>query len=190
MLRLYGKRDVAVLNGNWPCWLELGASTESGPAPPPAVVDDADVFVPEFQAELVRDMAQMVAHAGAHDAVIIDARGKARFIGAAAEPRPGLLDGHIPGSLSLPYREIVDDAGRLLPLDDLRAYFAKKGVPLGGDADGKPVVATCGSGVTACTLALGLFVADGQEVAVYDGSWTEYGKHTDNPVETGEGGKD
>jgi thiosulfate/3-mercaptopyruvate sulfurtransferase len=112
---------------------------------------------------------------------LIDARSAGRFDGTAPEPRPGLRSGHVPGSLNLPYGELADpETGGLLPMDRLRAKFADAGAHLD-----QPIVTTCGSGVTASLLALALYELGRESVAVYDGSWTEWGGRDDTPIETG-----
>ena len=109
---------------------------------------------------------------------MVDARSAGRFAGTEPEPRPGLRGGHIPGSRSLPYDRLFRPDGTLLPPDALRKAFESAGVALD-----RPIVTTCGSGVTACVLALGLDLAGRPDVAVYDGSWTEWGGRNDVPVE-------
>jgi thiosulfate/3-mercaptopyruvate sulfurtransferase len=111
-------------------------------------------------------------------AQVVDARSAGRFAGTEPEPRPGLRGGHIPKSLNVPYDRLFAPDGRLLPGDDLRRLFEAARVDLR-----RPIVTTCGSGVTACTLALGLHVAGHPDAAVYDGSWTEWGGRGDVPVE-------
>ena len=114
------------------------------------------------------------------DAQIVDARSRGRFTGTEPEFRPGLRGGHIPGSLNLPYNELFrseDDV--MLPADDVRAAFARAGLD-----SARPVVATCGSGVSAAVLALGLYRLGRRDAAVYDGSWTEWGGRADTPVAT------
>ena len=110
---------------------------------------------------------------------VVDARPQGRFAGTAPEPRQGLRGGHIPGSLSLPHLELLAADGTLLPEDQLRARFAAAGVDLG-----RPIATTCGSGVTASTLALALYQLGREDAAVYDGSWSEWGGRSDTPVET------
>ena len=112
---------------------------------------------------------------------MLDARSRGRFEGSEPEPRAGLRSGHIPGSLSLPFTDLLDrETQTLRPPEELRAIFEKAGVDLR-----RPVVTTCGSGVTAGILALGLHLAGHKNVAVYDGSWSEWGLPGDTPVETG-----
>lgn len=175
MFRLYGKDDVAVLDGGFSEWEAAGLPTQSGPPGAAAVPpDEHDAFVPEHRPALVRNMRQMLDHLTARDATVMDARNATRF----AE------HGRMPGAINLPYRDVLDDAGKMKTLEELRDVLAQRGVPLGVEGD-KQLVATCGSGVTACTVALGVFVAEGKDVAVYDGSWTEYSSEADNPVEKG-----
>jgi len=165
MMRLFGHAQVAVLDGGLPGWVREGRPVESGPAtiPSPAV------FVPDFRAGMLRgigDVKRIVSEGGA---LILDARAKGRFDGTAPEPRAGLPSGHMPGAANVPVSEMAGPDGRIKSADALRAIFTAAGV------DGtRPVVTSCGSGVTACVLALGLAQAGFPEPAVYDGSWTEW----------------
>jgi thiosulfate/3-mercaptopyruvate sulfurtransferase len=111
---------------------------------------------------------------------LLDARAAARFAGRAAEPRAGLRSGHIPGSKNLPFDQLLDDDGRFLAEADLRQRFAAADIDTG-----QPVITSCGSGVTACVLALGLCLVGNDDVSVYDGSWTEWGA-SKAPIETGD----
>jgi thiosulfate/3-mercaptopyruvate sulfurtransferase len=120
-----------------------------------------------------------MGNVAARSELVLDARAAGRFTGAVPEPRPGMRSGHIPGSASLPYTDLLNADGTFRSPADVQARFAKAGV------DGsRPVVTSCGSGVTACILTLGLRLADLPEGAVYDGSWTEWGGRSDTPVET------
>ena len=111
---------------------------------------------------------------------IIDARAAARFAGKMPEPRAGLRAGHIPGSKNLPFNELLDESGMYLPPDKLQQRFEDAGVDTG-----QPAITSCGSGVTACVLALGLSLVGNDDVSVYDGSWTEWGASS-APIATGE----
>jgi thiosulfate/3-mercaptopyruvate sulfurtransferase len=171
--RAFGHDAVFVLDGGLPRWRAEGRTVEAGvPAPRPRR------FTARLRKSLVRDLAAVRQNLKTHKAQVLDARSRGRFAGTEPEPRAGLRGGHIPGSLNLPYDELYQKDGTLLPADALRAKFEAAGVDLG-----KPVVTSCGSGVTASVLALGLSVIGRPDVAVYDGSWTEWGGRDDTPIE-------
>jgi thiosulfate/3-mercaptopyruvate sulfurtransferase len=171
--RVFGLDAAAVLDGGLKKWRAEGRPVESGvPAPP------ARRFTPRPHPALVRAFEQMRANLGSRREQVIDARSRGRFAGTEPEPRPGLRGGHIPGSLNLPYDELYAPDGTLLPPAAIREAFRKAGLDLD-----RPVVTTCGSGVTAGVLALGLALMGRRDVAVYDGSWTEWGGRADTPVE-------
>jgi rhodanese-related sulfurtransferase len=130
-------------------------------------------------------IAAMRANLGDRRKQVLDARSPGRFMGAWPEPRTGLRGGHLPGSLNLPYEELYQTDDTFIPPDALRQAFVKSGVALG-----KPLVTSCGSGITACVLALGLHLAGHDQVAVYDGSWTEWGGRQDTPIENPAAGRD
>jgi len=175
-LKVFGHPRVAVLDGGLPAWLAEGRPTEAGEARP-----GPRTFTPRFDPSRVLD-ADAVKRASAGARTLVDARDGARFRGEAPDLRPGRRTGHIPGSRSLPWTELVDPATkRLRPPDELRGLFLAAGVD-----PAAPVGATCGSGVTACVLALALARIGAPDVAVYDGSWAEWGLPADDrPVETG-----
>jgi thiosulfate/3-mercaptopyruvate sulfurtransferase len=179
MLRIMGHSDVAVLNGGLKKWNVEGRPLEDG-EPPRRTPRH---FTPRFHAELVRDMGEVKALIGSPAAQIVDARSAGRFEGREADPRPGLRAGHIPGSRNVPYAALLDADGTLKSEAELRAIFAGAGVD-----PGKPVVASCGSGVTAGIVALALAVLGRADAAVYDGSWVEWGAALDLPVATGPAG--
>ena len=173
----FGHDDVAVLDGGLPKWLKEGRPTEAGPP----VLPQERHFTPRIDHTMARDLPRMQRIVREGRRQIVDARSPDRFAGKGAEPRPGLPSGHIPGSLNLPFQKLQDtDSGTMLPAEGLKAAFASAGIDLAG-----PVVATCGSGVSACTLALGLHLLGHRDVAVYDGSWTEWAVQPDAPIATG-----
>jgi len=174
--RYFGHEDVAVLDGGLPKWLREGRPVEDGPA-----TAGERHFTPRINRLLIHDREQMLRNLTSCREQVLDARATGRFAGRDPEPRPGLRGGHIPGSLSLPYTALLDPATQtLLPPDLLRARFVAAGVDMT-----RPVVTTCGSGITAAVLALGLHLAGHADVAVYDGSWAEWGLPGETPVETG-----
>ena len=163
--RVFGHDTVSVLDGGLPKWRAEGRPLERGDAKPAP-----RRFTPRFRPELVRDLAQVKANIETAREQLLDARSRGRFAGTEPEPRPGLRGGHIPRSLNLPYDELHAPDGTLRPADALRAAFAGAGVDLA-----RPIVTTCGSGITASVLALALHRLGRPDVAVYDGSWTEWG---------------
>jgi len=175
MFRVFGHDRVSVLSGGMPKWLAEGRPTEGGDATPAAAE-----FTARFRPGMVRSVEDMRANLESGAAQVLDARGAGRFAGTEPELRPGLRSGHIPGSRNLPYPRLVDSTTKaVLDPAALGARFAAAGIDLG-----RPVITTCGSGVTACALALGLHLLGHEDVAVYDGSWTEWGGRDDTPVET------
>ncbi|HTO10199.1 MAG TPA: 3-mercaptopyruvate sulfurtransferase [Candidatus Binatia bacterium] len=171
--RAFGHDAVGVLDGGLRKWRAEGRAVESG-TPAPA----ARAFTATLRPELVRDLDAVRANIGSRAAQMLDARSAGRFAGTEPEPRAGLRGGHIPGSLNLPYDTLYREDGTLKAPDELRGAFQSAGLDLG-----RPVVTTCGSGVTASVLALALYLAGRRDVAVYDGSWSEWGGRPDTPIE-------
>ena len=174
--RVMGVDDVSVLNGGLPKWKREGLPLESGPARSRT----ARHFTARRNLDLVRDVADIKALLKDRSAEIVDARAADRFAGKAPEPRPGLRSGRIPGSHNLPFAKLLNKDGTLKAAPEIERLFEEAGVDLS-----KPVVASCGSGITASVLALGLAEIGHRRTAVYDGSWSEWGADQSLPIETG-----
>jgi thiosulfate/3-mercaptopyruvate sulfurtransferase len=176
LMGLFGHDNAAVLDGGLPKWLKEGRKTQNGE--PAAAV--ATSFRPDYRAGRLRGVGDMLGNVRTGAEQVLDARAGGRFTGAVPEPRAGMRSGHIPGSVSLPYTDLLHEDGTFRSSGEVRGRFETAGV------DGsRPLVTSCGSGVTACILTLGLRVAGFPEGAVYDGSWTEWGGRSDTPVEVG-----
>ncbi|HET6970298.1 MAG TPA: 3-mercaptopyruvate sulfurtransferase [Phenylobacterium sp.] len=172
-LRVMGFPRVFVLDGGLKRWRAEGRPVETGDHPPKPVAVAA-----EMDPALVADLAQVQAALADRSAQVVDARSAGRFRGEAPEPRASLRSGHMPGALNLPFDAVVNPDGTLKSADELRAAFAHVDL-------GRPIVTSCGSGVTASVLALALARLGRFDVAVYDGSWTEWGGRPDTAVVTG-----
>ena len=175
LLGLFGHDQAAVLDGGLPKWQREGRPVESGE---PSAAASA-TFRPDFRAARLRGIGDMLENTRTRNELVLDARAEGRFTGETPEPREGMRSGHIPGAVNLPYTELLNDDATFRSPKEVRARLAEAG------ASGfRPVVTSCGSGVTACVLTLGLRVAGLPEGAVYDGSWSEWGGRSDTPVET------
>jgi thiosulfate/3-mercaptopyruvate sulfurtransferase len=173
--RFFGHEDIAVLDGGLPKWLHEGRPVDDGP-----VSVGERHFTPRVNSLMVRDRGQLIANLRSQREQVLDARSTGRFTGQDPEPREGLRGGHIPGSQSLPYTDLLErETQTMLPPDLLRSRFAAAGVDMK-----KPVVTTCGSGITAAVLSLGLHLAGHTDVSLYDGSWVDWGQPGETPVET------
>jgi thiosulfate/3-mercaptopyruvate sulfurtransferase len=168
-----GHDKVKVLDGGFPKWKREGRALETGPAYP-----TAKFFTAIARPSLLRDFDSMTGIVANRSAQIVDARSAARFKAEEPEPRPGVRGGHMPGAANVHYRKLIADNGTLKPPEELRAVF--DAVDLG-----RPIVTTCGSGLTAAMLSLALDEIGAKDVALYDGSWTEWGGRPEASVVTG-----
>jgi thiosulfate/3-mercaptopyruvate sulfurtransferase len=175
MLRHMGHDDVVVLDGGLPAWIAAGHPLEDMPP-----VARERHFTVRRRADLIRDMAQMQAIVTTGTAQIVDARSQGRFEGSAPEPRPGLPSGHMAGARNVAFGSVLTADGLLKDEASLRAVFTAAGVNINA-----PIVTTCGSGITACVLALALARLGKWDVPVYDGSWAQWASMPDNKIVTG-----
>lgn len=175
MLRLFGASQVAILDGGLKRWKAEGRPLETGY---PCLRERH--FTAWSDARRQRSKAEVRANLDSRTEQLIDARSAARFSGIEKETRPGIASGHIPGARNLPYGELFNPDGTFKDKAGLRAAFERAGIDLS-----QPVVTTCGSGVTACVLAFGMHLLGKEDVALYDGSWTEWGGDAAMPKELG-----
>jgi thiosulfate/3-mercaptopyruvate sulfurtransferase len=172
--RTFGHQRVAVLDGGMQKWRRENRPVEGGVVQPPP-----GHFTARSDPAAIRDLAAVRANLENAAEQLVDLRSRGRFLGVEPEPRPGLRGGHVPGSRNLPFTELVGPDGTMLPLDELRRRVEAAGIDLT-----RPIVATCGSGTSACALVLALHLL-GHPAAVYDGAWSEWGARSDTPVESG-----
>ena len=172
-LRVFGHNDVSVLDGGLPKWLAEKRPTENWTTSP-----ETCKWTVRKDDRLVRGREEILANVKSHVEQVVDARSAGRFDGTEPEPRKGMRGGHIPGSLNLPFNLLFNKNQTFRSNDDLKMTFMQAGVDLG-----RPIITTCGSGVTASVLAFGLHLMGRKDVAVYDGSWSEWGSRKDTPIE-------
>lgn len=176
MFRYFGHNKVSVLDGGLKKWKAEGR---------PLVTDAPNITLELFKVtainKVVRSRAEMLANIDAKTWQTLDARGAGRFAGTEPEPRPGLRSGHIPGAKNLPFAKLFEPTSQtFLDADTILKTFKEAGVDMS-----KPIATTCGSGVTACTVALGAYLIGKEDVAIYDGSWLDWGSDPALPLETG-----
>jgi thiosulfate/3-mercaptopyruvate sulfurtransferase len=176
MFLSFGHDKVKVLDGGLQKWLREGRPTHSG-----KVAHERGRFAARLDANFVRNKQQLLGNVTTQAEQLVDARPRPRFEGSVTEPWPGRRSGHIPGSRNVPYGELFDaGSGAMRPLDELRKAFVGAGVDLD-----RPIVTTCGSGVSAAVLTLALYRLGVRGTALYDGSWAEWGLPEGPPVATG-----
>ncbi len=175
MIRLFGHTDVAILDGGLPKWQAENREVTDLPTLP-----SERHFTSRINSMMVKDKDQVLQNIESQKFQVLDARSKGRFEGTEAEPRPGLRGGHIPGSSNLAFNELLTAEGTLKSAEELKSAFEAADINLR-----KPVITSCGSGITACVLAFGLHMLGHRDTAVYDGSWTEWGLDESLPIENG-----
>ncbi|MCE9508493.1 MAG: sulfurtransferase [Alphaproteobacteria bacterium] len=176
MFRLFGHENVKILDGGLPAWIKTGYATEekSSIAPPPAV------FKAAFKSHLLKQLEQIKGNIAAKNFTLLDARDAGRFTGETPDPRPQVESGHIPDSLSTPFMQFINPDGTLKTKDELEKALQNARVSLQDK-----LACSCGSGVTACVVALALYELGRKDAAVYDGSWTEWGSNPALPKAKG-----
>lgn len=172
MFKIMGFDNIAILDGGLPGWIKAGFKTVKENKS----IYEAGDFISRFKPELVKDYNFIHANLSSKSSLVIDARSENRFHGIDPEPREGLKAGHIPGSINIPYQSLLDD-GFFKPVDEIKGIFSAY------ELENKPLVFSCGSGVTACILYIAAEMIMNNPMSVYDGSWTEWGQKVNSPVE-------
>ena len=178
MMRAMGHPGAAVLDGGFPKWTREGRAVESTTGAKRGM--GARHFTVKPDAKIVRDFDSLQANLQSQAEQVVDARSPSRFRGEEAEPRPGVRPGHIPGSMNIYYADVLTSEGTMQSASELKRLFAERNVDLE-----RPIITSCGSGVTAAILSLALEVAGAKKTALYDGSWSEWGARADAPIATG-----
>jgi thiosulfate/3-mercaptopyruvate sulfurtransferase len=178
MMRAMGHRNASVLDGGFLKWRRESRPVESAHSRPAA----RGHFTPRLQEQMIRDFSAMQSNLQSRAEQVVDARSPTRFRGEEPEPRAGVRPGHIPGAANLYYADVLTPEGTMRPVAELKRLFAQRSVDIE-----RPIVTSCGSGVTAAILSLALEIAGAKQTALYDGSWSEWGARNDAPVETGAG---
>ena len=176
MFRLFGLEQVYVLDGGMARWKAEGGPLESG-----VVSRPPSSFVASFDPSRLYAKGDVLANIGTRERLHLDGRGSQHFTGQDDDPTPGIAPGHVPGSINVPFWDLFTPEGLMKPDEELRALFAEHGVDTA-----RPAVVSCGGGVVACALALALRRLGNDEVALYDGSWTEWGSFADLNIATGD----
>lgn len=176
MFKVFGHDNVAVLNGGFPKWIAENHPVETGMVQKPL----PNIFNPQFHSQLVIDRNDVKIALAEQSAQVADARGAPRFQGLEAEPRPGVRAGHMPGAANVHYASMLQPDGTMKPTNEIAAIFAIAGVDVA-----KPIITSCGSGVTAAILTLALTQLGIKSHSLYDGSWTDWGSAADTDVATG-----
>jgi len=179
LMRLFGARDVAILDGGLRTWKASGHDLETGVGAPHPIVPEATGFTARDDA-MIRFLPAMKALVANGAPQIVDARGAPRFTGAEADPRPGVAPGHMPGARNLPYGQLLDETGKWKSSERIAAAFQAAGVD-----PQAPMVLTCGSGITAAGLLFGARLLGNDATTLYDGSWSEWGAEPDTAKATG-----
>jgi thiosulfate/3-mercaptopyruvate sulfurtransferase len=174
MFRAFGHERVSVLDGGMRKWREDGGAVDSGTADPAPTS-----YTARLKPELVRSLDDVLSLIKDQREQILDARSTGRFNAVETEPRAGMRSGHMPGAYSLPYLDLLAEDGTMHPIEELKRHFTESGIDFS-----KPIVTSCGSGVSATVLLLGLHLLGHEKNALYDGSWTEWGGRADTPIET------